>query len=804
MKGVNKSIVPIFAAVLYLLVHFVSDFGGADVMGAQWLYTAVLDLLILGYVLFNTEKYKEAIANVYKHKFSLLYSFFVLWALGSYFYAINPTEALVCLGRLVSTYFIFINLSILFYQQDYKWLFNIIAFVITGILVYDSLFVLSKFSSNLGELNLDQNILSLMGNHGNKNVMAANLLIKLPFCLYIILESKIAGKAIGFIGLTIGLLCLFILNTRSTFVGIGLIFLMYVVFILLQKGIKEIKNVLIPISFFLIPILVAFLSSNAILSNALKLQDASGVAGGDYGLVSERIKTINIKDNENSRIHLWKSAADYIIHHPLIGDGYGNWKLASIPYEKELANELFVPYHSHNDFLENAADLGIIGGLAFVGLFILLLFYTIKSWKDPRFNDYKFIVAICFLAITCYGVDALLNFPAERTAMQTMFTMTAALMYIPFFIVGTSSSIASADTNKDKSNNKGKHNGSQATVGSCNQKSNNLNNLIVFIYLVAAILLILPSIYIANQTYESLKIQKYVMGEINADPKYATDSAKALPNIPNLSTSALPIKALIARYHIRDKNYPEAIQLLNESYNDNPFIHYNDFLLTSIYAALGKYDSTLLYAKRAFYNWPRATSYYKNIMFAAVRNKDALELKKAFDTSVKYYNMPLTWEQYIFYELKSKTTEELNVLLDSAIKKFPGGDFNKTKAIINSGGVVVPNTTNFAVLGVQSYQKGKYAQAAEYYKKAIEVEPNNYTHYENVAICLYTVQKYDACIPYFEKASQFKENNTGKSEFFKAMALISIGKKDLACSSLQAAKVKGYAQADQYIKSNCQ
>lgn len=800
MKGVNKGIVPIFAAVLYLLVHFVSDFGGADVMGAQWLYTAVLDLIVLGYILLSAEKYKEAIANVYQHKFTLLYSFFVLWALGSYFYAINPTEALVCLGRLVSTYFIFINLSILFYQQDYKWLFKIIAFFITCILVYDSLFVLSKFSSNLGELNLDQNILSLMGNHGNKNVMAANLLIKIPFCLYIILESKIAGKVIGFIGLTIGLLCLFILNTRSTFVGIGLIFIMYAVFIILQKGIKEVRNVFMSIAFFLIPLIISYFSSNAILSNALKLQDT----GGGYGLVSDRLKTINIKDNENSRIHLWKSTADYIIHHPFIGDGYGNWKLASIPYEKELANELFVPYHSHNDFLENTADLGIIGGLAFIGLFILLLFYTIKAWMDTRFNDYKFIIAICFLAITCYGVDALLNFPAERTAMQTMFTMTAALMYIPFFNLTSSSLIIgksnSQVTNKEKS--KGSKNSSISGL----QNKRTLNGLIVFVYLISSIILILPSIYIANQTYSSLIIQKYVMGEVNADPKYATDSAKALPNIPNLSTSALPIKALIARYHIRDKNYPEAIQLLNESYNDNPFIHYNDFLLTSIYAALGKYDSTLLYAKRAFYNWPRATSYYKNIMFASVRNKDTLELKKAFDTSVKYYNMPLTWEQYILasYELKSKTIQQLNVLLDTAVKKFPSEDFSKTKAIINSGGVVVPNTTNFAVLGVQSYQKGKYAQAAEYYKKAIEVEPNNYTHYENVAICLYTVQKYEACISYFEKASQFNENHTGKSEFFKAMALISLGKKDQACSSLQAAKVKGYVQADQYIKSNCQ
>ncbi len=779
----SRDYIAVLFAALYLLVHFVSDFGGADVMGAQWLYTALLDLLVLGYILLNSDKFKEAISNIYRHKFTLLYSFFVLWALGSYFYAINPTEALVCLGRLVSTYFIFINLSILFYQQDYKWIFNTISFVITGILVYDSLYVLSTFSSNLGELNLDANILSLMGNHGNKNVMAANLLIKIPFCLYVILESKMVGKVIGFFGITLGLLCLFILNTRSTFVGIGLIFLLFVAFVLLENGLKNIKKIAIPIAYFLIPLLIAFFSSNAILSNALKMQDAGGVTGGGYGLVTDRIKTINVKDNENSRIHLWKSAADYIIHHPFIGDGYGNWKLASIPYEKSLANELFVPYHSHNDFLENAADLGLIGGFAFIGLFILLFIYTIHTWRDERYHDYRFIVSIGFLAITCYGVDALLNFPAERTAMQTMFTLTASLMFIPFYIVNT-------DHNKTGNKLKG---------------SKSEPSLMVFSYLVISIMLIVPSIYIANQTYESLKIQKYVMGEINADPKYATDSAKALPNIPNLSTSALPIKALIARYHIRDKNFPEAIQLLKESYNDNPFIHYNDFLLTSIYAALGKYDSTLYYAKNAFYNWPRATSYYKNIMFAAVRNKDSLELKKAFDTSVKYYNMPLTWEQYILasYELKSKTTQQLNVLLDTAIKKFPGEDFSKTKAIINSGGVVVPNTTNFAVLGVQSYQKGKYAQAAEYYKKAIEVEPTNYTHYENVAICLYTIQKYDACIPYFEKASQFKENLTGKSEFFKAMALISIGKRDQACSTLQAAKAKGYPQADQYIKSNC-
>ena len=205
-------------------------------MGSQWLYTGTLDFFVLGYIIINVNQYNAAIENIFKHKFTLLYTFFVLWALGSYFYAINPTESLVCLGRLVSTFLIFINLSILFYRKNYEWIFQSIAYVITAILIYDALFVLSNFSKNLDTMDLDQNILSLMGNHGNKNVMAASLVIKIPFCLYVVLNSKIVGKMIGVLGLLLGFIALFVLNTRSTFVAIILIGLLYIIFTFLSLG----------------------------------------------------------------------------------------------------------------------------------------------------------------------------------------------------------------------------------------------------------------------------------------------------------------------------------------------------------------------------------------------------------------------------------------------------------------------------------------------------------------------------------------------------------------------------------------
>ena len=767
----SKDYFSVIFAALYLLVHFVSDWGGADVMGSQWLYTGVLDLLVLGYIIINATQYKTAITNIFEHKFTLLYSIFLFWALGSYFYAINPTESLVCLGRLVTTYLIFINLSILFYKSNYEWIFRTVAYLITAILIYDSLFVLSNFSKNLQEMNLDQNILALMGNHGNKNVMAASLIIKIPFCLYVIIDSKIGGKIVGMFGMVLGFISLFVLNTRSTFVAILLILFLYIVFTVISLGKNQVKAILVRIAFFIIPLVVSYFAANLILSNALSMQETTG----GYGTVDARLKTISLEKNSD-RTHLWGSAFDYFKKHPLLGAGYGNWKLASIPYEKERANELFVPYHAHNDFVETAADLGLIGGLSFLGLFAFMFFFTLNAFKQTKYQKYRDLIGIAFLSVTCYFVDAFLNFPAERPAMQTMFTIAAALVFAPYFLL----------YNKDEIKSRFKQ-------------------LVPNIYFLTALLLIVPSIYVAKQVYASFKIQKYVMGEINANPVYATDSVTRLPNIPNLSTSALPVKALIARYYIRDKNFPAAIKLLKESYNDNPYIHYNDFLLTSVYASLNNYDSTLLYAKKAFYNWPRATSYYKNMIFAAVRKKDTLELKKAFDTSVKYSNTPLTYEEYVkgSFELKSKTTAELNAILDMAIKKFPKDNFTQTKLLINSGGAVNSTTNKFAADGFQNFQKKNYITAAEDYKKAIALEPTNYAHYENAGLCLFNSKKYNDCIYYFEKAASFKENVTGKSQYFIGFSYLNTANKEKGCLFLNTSKSKGYPDAAIAVKNNC-
>ena len=115
-KGTDYSL--LFFTALYLIVHFIPDLGGADVMGAQWLYTSLVDISLLGYIIWNRKVYNEAIVAVITNKFSLLYLFYVLWAFASMLYAMNVNETIVCLSRLISTFFVYTNLAILLYKKD--------------------------------------------------------------------------------------------------------------------------------------------------------------------------------------------------------------------------------------------------------------------------------------------------------------------------------------------------------------------------------------------------------------------------------------------------------------------------------------------------------------------------------------------------------------------------------------------------------------------------------------------------------------------------------------------------------------
>lgn len=94
--------------VLYLLLHFIPNWGSVDVIGPQWLAVSLLNVLVTGFLLVRRVSYAAAVNSLFRLALPIVYLLLVFWAAGSYFYAINKGEVLVNLARLLNTAVVFL------------------------------------------------------------------------------------------------------------------------------------------------------------------------------------------------------------------------------------------------------------------------------------------------------------------------------------------------------------------------------------------------------------------------------------------------------------------------------------------------------------------------------------------------------------------------------------------------------------------------------------------------------------------------------------------------------------------------
>ena len=197
-------------------------------------------------------------------------------------------------------------------------------------------------------------------------------------------------------------------------------------------------------------------------------------------------------------------------------------------------------------------------------------------------------------------------------------------------------------------------------------------------------------------------------------------------------------------------------------------------------------------------------------MFSSAKNKDSIEIKKAYNEYNKYRPGAEANAQYLLamYEVKGSADKNMITLLDSTNAKFPNDSaiLARVNTIFSSNKTGVQSTdviTNLLNNGKAAFIKRQYIKAAQFYLQAAQLDPANYTHYENAGISYYSGGDFVKAIPNFEKAVQFSNANTGKSEFFMAMSYISLGKRDLICTPLNTAKRKGYPGVDSYLGQYC-
>ena len=197
-------------------------------------------------------------------------------------------------------------------------------------------------------------------------------------------------------------------------------------------------------------------------------------------------------------------------------------------------------------------------------------------------------------------------------------------------------------------------------------------------------------------------------------------------------------------------------------------------------------------------------------MFSSAKNKDSIEIKKAYKEYNKYRPGAEANAQYLLamYEVKGAADKNMMTLLDSSNARYPKDTaiLARVNSIFSSNKTGVQSTDIVANLlnnGKAAFMKRQFSKAAQFYLQATQLDPANYTHYENAGISYYSGGDFAKAVQYFEKAVQFSNANSGKSEFFMAMSYITLGKKDLICTPLNTAKRKGYPGVDSYLSQYC-
>ncbi len=330
------------------------------------------------------------------------------------------------------------------------------------------------------------------------------------------------------------------------------------------------------------------------------------------------------------------------------------------------------------------------------------------------------------------------------------------------------------------------------------------NKLFGFIF----ILISFGSLYSSVKFFQSVGIQTFLMWDFNNE-KYNTPyelyAEKLNDNYPNITLTSLPIKMMKARYYINNDSIAKAKSLLFSSIKANPYVKGPELLLADIYFNEMKYDSSLHFAKDAFYNLPNVNA-HRSIYFRALRHfKDSTELDKAFNL-IKHYNNPTHWYDYFTsrYSIVGKDDKKLISEIQNFKVKFPNenqAQINEIETFVSIGSEQFSLSYLIANEAEKEFINENYLRSAELYETSILLNNNEYIFYENAAIAYGFLKEYDKAINYYDEAIYRLESKDGKSEYMKGLIKIQLSDKEEGCKYLDISSQKKYIDSSSGIKA---
>ena len=129
------------------------------------------------------------------------------------------------------------------------------------------------------------------------------------------------------------------------------------------------------------------------------------------------------------RAVMWRATARMIAAKPVFGVGAGAWEV-QVPLYQDADSTVETDYYAHNEFLQMAAEYGILGWLAIIGLLLYMLQATRRTWTDhsPQAREEAPVRFLALASLLVLMVVSNAGFPWRLASTGVLFAMALAVL----------------------------------------------------------------------------------------------------------------------------------------------------------------------------------------------------------------------------------------------------------------------------------------------------------------------------------------------------------------------------------------
>lgn len=461
--------------------------------------------------------------------------------------------------------------------------------IIFGIL---SLFIatLVFINKTINGQNLFRQVNIMSGTFGNKNFLSSILFMCLPFYFVGISISK-KVKVVSITAIVFTVILLLLLRTRTVLIALSLYVFLILCYYLKNKFSKKffIRFLLSLTIIVIIIIYYLFSIKNNLHSSAdIKTQYF-------YRLFSS--------DTFFSRIEFWQQAIYIIKDNFFEGIGVGNWIGTYPKYglhnfsNLDIQNGRMIVSNPHNDFLMILSEIGILGFLCYLGIFISVLYQAYWLTKNEAESRDRKNASYFLYLIICYLIIAFFDFPLTRIEHQVLLLIVFLLINFKYLKANST-------------------------------KGFNISSRLV--YLFSFCLLIYSSTILIYRLNGEMHLYRALEGAKSFDNKTVIFELNKVKS-PFFSTDnfALPLDWHLGKAYYNEGDFIESLHYYSNAYKINPYniVVNND--LGSTYAKNGKFAKAIKHYKEALVISPNYEDARINL---AATYYNIKEYENAFET----------------------------------------------------------------------------------------------------------------------------------------------------------------------------